>query len=544
MKTDVDGVQSYYTIDDKPLGEKNPKWLQDDYVKFIRFAQWKIAQSGEGIIGFITNHSYIDNPTFRGMRQSLMKTFNEIYILNLHGNAKKREKSPGGSKDENVFDIQQGVAIALFVKRKNETGCKVYYSEIWGQREQKYNWLSNNSFKSTGWKEVHPSSPFYFFTIRNEEGKEVYEKCPKINEIFNNNNTGICTKRDALVIDFEKDTLLKRIRTFADASLNDELISKIFNLKLKDKDRWDLKEARKFLINCNNLEDYIFRVKYRPFDSRWIFYHDAVVARRVFDIMKNLINENNFALVTQRQTYSLDFKHVFVTDAMSDLNYISNLGGGSVFPLYIYKSSEKDPLFSDKPHPQEKVPNLNPDLMAKLKETYSADITPEQIFYYIYAVLYSNVYRTKYAEFLKIDFPRVPFTADFNLFMKLSKLGEELVSLHLLKSPKLDNPIAKYGGKGNDAVVKVQYNESEKRVYINANNYFENVEPEVYSYYIGGYQVLNKWLKDRVGHILSLFEIETYCKIVTALSETLTLQSQIELLYPEVEKSLISFAGA
>ena len=547
LKTDVDGVQSYYLIDDKPLGEKNPKWLQDDYVKFIRFAQWKIAQSGEGIIGFITNHSYIDNPTFRGMRQSLMKTFNEIYILNLHGNAKKREKSPDGSKDENVFDIQQGVAIALFVKRKNETGSKVYYSEIWGQREQKYNWLSNNSFKSTGWKEVHPSSPFYFFTIRNEEGKEVYGKFISVKDIFKINGVGIVTARDEFVIDRDKEALKIRIANFIKSELSDDELHEFF--RINKKKGWSIRKAHDELqkINDSELENYIMPILYRPFDLRWIFYHDAIVWRTVKVIMQNMLAGENLGLITVRQVAEGTFSHVLVSENIIESCVVSNRTReiNSLFPLYLYPSSNKDNLFKEEcneTQPKEKVPNLNPELMAKLRGTYLADVTPEQIFYYIYAVLYSNIYRTKYAEFLKIDFPRVPFTADFNLFMKLSDLGEELVSLHLLKSPKLDNPIAKYGGKGNDAVVKVQYNESEKRVYINANNYFENVEPVVYSYYIGGYQVLNKWLKDRVGRILSLSEIETYCKIVTALSETLALQSQLDSLYPEVEKTILEVA--
>ncbi|MCL0085022.1 N-6 DNA methylase, partial [Thermodesulfovibrionales bacterium] len=170
-------IRSYYEVDEKPLRERNPKWLQDDYVKFIRFAQWKIDQAGEGVLGFITNHSYLDNPTFRGMRQSLMNSFNEIYILDLHGNSLKKEKCPDGSKDKNVFDIQQGVAIALFLKKKEKISadytdlkkkCTVYHSEIWGLREDKGKWLLKNDIKTTKWKEVSPKSEFYLFVSRDE----------------------------------------------------------------------------------------------------------------------------------------------------------------------------------------------------------------------------------------------------------------------------------------------------------------------------------------------------------------------------------------
>ena len=180
-------IKAYYHVDGKPLGEKNPKWLQDDYVKFIRFAQWKIDTAGEGVLGFITNHSYLDNPTFRGMRQSLMQSFDEIYILDLHGNSLKKEKCPDGSKDENVFDIQQGVAIALFIKKKG-IKKKISHSEVWGLREKKYNWLNKNDITTTRWKTIKPKSEFYLFIPRDERLLETYERYPKVTNIFPFNN--------------------------------------------------------------------------------------------------------------------------------------------------------------------------------------------------------------------------------------------------------------------------------------------------------------------------------------------------------------------
>ncbi|RLG99881.1 DNA methyltransferase, partial [Candidatus Bathyarchaeota archaeon] len=226
-------IKAYYTVDGKPLGEKNPKWLQDDYVKFIRFAQWKINEAGEGILGFITNHSYLDNPTFRGMRQSLMESFNEIHLLDLHGNSLKKERCPDGSKDENVFDIRQGVVIALFIKKKDEEGVKVFHTDLWGLREDKYGWLLENDVKTTEWEKLNPHSDFYLFIPRDEELLEQYEKYWKVTDIFPVNSVGIVTARDKFVFDFEKETLKKRIEMFRNLSLSDDIISQKFGLKDK-----------------------------------------------------------------------------------------------------------------------------------------------------------------------------------------------------------------------------------------------------------------------------------------------------------------------
>ena len=240
----VDGSKDggYYSVDGKSLGERNPKWLQDDYVKFIRFAQWKIDQAGEGVLGFITNHSYLDNPTFWGMRQSLLNSFNEIYILDLHGNTLKKEKCPDGSKDENVFDIRQGVSIALFIKKRNTTSLpplakggkggfdlKIYHSEIWGLREKKYTWLLANDIEATKWQKLSPKSDLYLFIPRDEKLSRSYEKYPKINDIFQVNSVGIVTARDNFVIDRNMESLKRRIRMFVDEKMPDEIISQTFN---------------------------------------------------------------------------------------------------------------------------------------------------------------------------------------------------------------------------------------------------------------------------------------------------------------------------
>lgn len=543
LKEDIDGIQSYYKIDGEPLNEKNPKWLQDDYVKFIRFAQWKIANAGEGIIGFITNHSYLDNPTFRGMRQSLMNTFNEIYIFDLHGNSLKKEQAPDGGKDENVFDIQQGVSIALFVKKKKENHSKIFYSEVWGLREQKYDYLLTHTFQSTVWQELKLTSPYYFFVPRKEEGKEIYEKGMKVNEIFEISSVGIITARDEFVIDDDKNVLLNKIRMFRGSKYSDEELHEFF--KINKKKGWSIRKAWNSLqmLKDNELEDYIKTILYRPFDKQHIFFHGKFVERSRKEVMSHMLAGENLGLITVRQVAEGIFNHAFVSNTIVESRItLSNKGIGYLFPLYLYSSKSKpskNEMFSTGETSKiSRIPNIKKEIFEMLTNYYGQTPTPEEIFYYIYAVLYSNIYRTKYAEFLKIDFPRIPFTKDYETFSKLSILGEELVNLHLLKSQKLSTPIAKYSGTGEDTVEKVKYIESEHRVYINLNKYFENIAPEVFAYQIGGYQVLNKWLKDRTGRILTLFEIEQYCKIVTALFETIELQKQIDEVYKKVEDIL------
>jgi predicted helicase len=542
--------EGYYKVDGKPLGEKNPKWLQDDYVKFIRFAQWKIDQAGEGVLGFITNHSYLDNPTFRGMRQSLMKSFNEIYILDLHGNTLKKEKCPDGSKDENVFDIKQGVAIALFIKKKGnppipplEKGgkggfdSKVYHSEIWGLREKKYDWLLRNDNKNTKWKTLFPKSEFYLFIPREEKLLESYEKHPKITEVFPLNGVGMTTARDHFVIDNDKNTLLNRIRLFKNSKYSDEELHSFFQINKKK--GWSIRKAWNMLqpISDSDLNKFIFPVQYRPFDVQWIFYHDSVVWRTVKRVMLHMIQEN-LGLITARSNKSKQMNHFFCTRNMMETKCGESTTQSCLFPLYLYP----DDLFSYKKvneKKRQKGPNIKPELLKAITNVYKKEVTPEEMFSYIYSVLHANIYRTKYAEFLRIDFPRIPFTKDYKLFYKMGKFGKELVDLHLLKSKEIDPPIAKFKGKGEHKVEKVTYKDG--KVLINKDQYFEEITEEVWKYQIGGYQVCDKWLKDRKGRRLSLEDIKHYCKVITAIGKTIEIQKAIDNLYPEIEKEIIEF---
>jgi DNA-binding MarR family transcriptional regulator len=568
-----DEVRAYYQVDGKPLGEKNPKWLQDDYVKFIRFAQWKIDRAGEGILGFITNHSYLDNPTFRGMRRSLMDSFDEIYILDLHGNSLKKEKCPDGSKDENVFDIQQGVAVGIFVKRKKsltptlshgereqninprplgEGGRRpgegiVYHADLWGLREKKYDTLQKHDVRNTKWSELKPKSDFYLFVPRDETLANEYEKYWKVTDIFPVNSVGIVTSRDAFAIDNDKEALKRRIRQFRDKNMPDEVI--LYAFGLKDTSNFNLKDTREKVSKDRDWEDSVTQILYRPFDVRWIFYHDEVIERPRRDVMGHMLQEN-LGLITVRQVAEGVFDHAYVADSIVESRItLSNKGIAYIFPLYLYSTQEKPKksrstgtlmmLFEPQAEYQVKRPNISPRLIEQLKASFKKTPSPEEIFHYIYAILYSETYRTKYAEFLKIDFPRIPFTSDYELFSKLSDLGKSLADLHLMKSPDLDDTIAKFEGKGKDIVEKPRYDADERRVYINETVYFESIPPEVWQYRIGGYQVCDKWLKDRKGKKLE-GEFKHYLRIITAIQKTIEVQGEIDEVYIGVEKDTVS----
>ncbi|MDI6802762.1 MAG: N-6 DNA methylase [Bacteroidota bacterium] len=544
-------IETYKKVNGEPLGEKNPKWLQDDYVKFIRFAQWKIDQIGEGILGFITNHSYLDNPTFRGMRQSLMNSFDEIYLLDLHGNSLKKEKAPDGSKDENVFDIQQGVAIGLFVKKKKYKGeKKIFHADLWGLREQKYKKLTTVNLKTVKWKQLQPSSPLYLFVPRDEKRLIKYQSYPSIPEIFPVNSVGIVTARDSFVIDFDRRELERRIAQFRESSLEDIFVEKTYDLK--DTGAWKLRDARKVLSKDEDWKDHFTRLLYRPFDIREIFYHDALVDRSRKEVMQHML-EKNVGLITRRQMLpGLPCNYFFVSDSLISDGVIrsDNRGGESLFPLYLYPERKKSKsgsgmtmmLFEPEvPYGTGKrVPNIAPKIFETLQLAYKRKLSPEDIFYYIYGVLYSNAYRQKYAEFLKTDFPRVPFTSNYKVFKSFAEKGEELVALHLLKSKKLGKPITHCEGEGDNRVEKVTYDDKKKRVYFNPSQYFAGVAKEVWEYHIGGYQVAEKWLKDRKGRVLSSEEVSHYCKVVTALAQTIKLQGGLDELFKEVEKNTLN----
>lgn len=530
--------------------ERNIQPLSDDYIKFIRFAQWKIDKSGKGIIGMITNNSYLSGLIHRGMRKNLLESFNEIYILNLHGNSRIGEKCPDGSKDENVFDIQQGVSISLFIKGKEQKGFgKVFYQDVYGLHEKKYAYLNKYDVTSIKWTKLQPVEPYYFFLKKDFSEQATYSKFLSIQDIFVQSSTGVKTNRDHFLVDFNRKVLERRIQSMRDNKLDDKLFGKTYNLT--DGNYWNTARERAKVRDNENWPNQFYKYSYRPFDTRFIFYQPNLIeigrGGASKEIMRQFFKEN-IGICLTRQLSTLNFLHVFVTDNITDMCFISikTKETGYVFPLYIYKQKDNPVkkslssvmmLFEPAAEYLVKKPNLSPALVEKLTKEFKKSPTPEQIFYYIYAVLYSNIYRTKYAEFLKIDFPRISFTKDYKLFIKMGQYGEKLIDLHLLKSPELDSPIARFQGKGKNKVEKLRYEKG--KLHINNDQYFEGITPEVWEYQICGYQICDKWLKDRKGRALSLEDVERYCKVVGAIQRTIEIQKKIDNIYPEVEKEIL-----
>ncbi|HHT9126050.1 MAG TPA: type ISP restriction/modification enzyme [Candidatus Brocadiia bacterium] len=527
--------------------ERNIQPLSDDYIKFIRFAHWKIDKAGKGVIGMITNNSYLSGLIHRGMRRRLLESFNEIYILNLHGNSRIGEKCPDGSKDENVFDIQQGVSIALFIKDKKQKGLgNIYYQDVYGPCEKKYEYLNRHSVDSIKWKKLKPFYPHYFFVVKDFSQQTEYDKFLSIREIFVKSSSGVITHRDHFVTGFTQEDIKQRMRTFT-SNLSDELVR--HGLDLKDTHDFKLKEMREKLKKEKNWQEFIVPYSYRPFDNRYICYMPELIDRDRYDVMQHFTKENLGLSVMRQYLYEpvKIYNYVFCVNKISDARlFISNRGHGFVFPLYLY-SEKSNPhkrsfgsnmmIFEQAAEYEVKKPNLSPAVIEQLTRALKKTPTPEQIFFYIYAIFYSNIYRTKYAEFLKIDFPRVPFTKDYKLFMKMVEYGERLVNLHLLKSSEFDPPVAKFQGKGDNKVGKVRY--EKELLFINKDQYFEGIKSEVWQYQIGGYQVCDKWLKDRKERRLSLDDIKHYCKIVTTFTRTIETQDAINKLYPKIEGELL-----
>lgn len=503
----------------KNLNEKNIQPLSDDYIKFIRFAEYFIEKNKTGIVAMITNNSFIDGITHRQMRKHLLETFDEIYVLDLHGNAKKKETAPDGSKDENVFDIMQGVSISIMVK-KNEvkkSDCVVKFYELYGTRESKFISLNKLNIDLISWQLLEIQDQNHFFTKKEFNSSLGYETGININELFIISGTGVKTNRDNLLVEFTPENLLKKMEIIK----NTDSIAEINNLlQLKEGKYWNTNREKEKILT-NKVKEYKEHAYlYRPFDNRWIYYQPNLIeigrggaSKR---IMSNMFYKN-LCLISTRQLSTFNFQHVFVTQIISDMCSISlqTKETSYAFPLYIYSEDGS------------KNSNLKQESIEKI-EKIAGTVTPEEILDYIYAVLHSPSYREKYKEFLKIDFPRIPYPKDKNSFKELVKLGTELRLLHLMESPKLNKFITTYDIEGSNAVEKVSYQDG--KVSINSKQYFGNVTETAWNFYIGGYQPAQKWLKDRKGRTLSNEDIVHYQKIIIALTETDRIMKEIDIV--------------
>jgi predicted helicase len=520
----TDLLGAYYFVEGKPLKEANSKWLQDDYVKFIRLGQYEIQRSGVGVLSFITNHGYIDNPTFRGMRSDFLKHFRSLYISDLHGNTKKKERSEDGSSDDNVFDIQQGVAIFAAVRSFAGSEGSVNHCNLRGAREHKYRVLSANSITTMSWREVEPATPFWLFVPQDVNLREEYESGVSFVENAPECSLGILTKRDSLLVDFSRNAVFKKVEQFADNAISDSTIAEQFGLPLADKDTWNLRTARR--ASRPPSESFVRRLVYRPFDFRYVYYHEVLVARMNRRVLGHLdAYRNNLGIILGRQgmaTGSDQWDVCYVCDALVDQN-VFRRGGGTVFPLHLTRREGDLDLGKGLVNLSQRIEGY----FAKLADC------PEDIFHYAYSVFHSLAYRNRYAEFLKIDFPRLPITSNRSLFRALARVGGELVALHLLKSSKLVNLNSTFIGSKNPEVERVSY--AGHSVWLNKEQTcgFKGVPEAVWNFHIGGYQVCEKWLKDRKGRTLSKDDIAHYNKIVVALSETIRLMKKIDEVIDE-----------
>lgn len=510
-------IRDYFYLDGILLEEKNSKWLQDDYVKFIRFAQDKMENVKEGIVGIITNHSFLDNPTFRGMRKSLMNTFNIMYFIDLHGNKRKMEKAPEDEEDENVFDIEQGVSISILIKKEGLKNA-IYRSDFWGKRVAKYKKLLDVDFKDIQWTKILPEKPYYIFRHQDNNLKKVYDKFYSIKDIFMDSGVGITTAHDEFVTAKSKSILLNRFDDFKKSNRDADLLYQKFNVRKKK--GWDILLGWDNLQKIDDLQSLIKPFIYRPFDKRFIFYEDKLVWRTVKKIMQNFFYDN-IALCCSRQVKN-DFRHCFVIDSINNFNILDIAGGfgsGFTFPLYIYEGRNlinKEDI--------NKKENFKVSFREYVDQLYRFSYTPEQLLGYIYSVLNSTFFRKKYLDFLKIDFPKIPFIQSRNIFEKLSIIGQELIQAHLLKNIKnYDN--GNFVGKGNNKIQELRFEKD--RLFINKDQYFDLVPREVFNFLIGGHQVLFKYIKDRINETITLSEIENIENIIKVLKYTI---EQIEII--------------
>lgn len=510
--------------------EKNPKWLLDDYVKFIRFAQSKIDSQKSGIFAFISNNGFLDNPTFRGMRYSLMQSFDKIYILNLHGNTRKKEKAPDGSKDDNVFDIMQGVSINIFIKQNSKAkNTKIYYYDLYGKRKDKYEFLYENDLNSIQWTLIKNNEPFYLFLPQNNDLLEEYNQGISVKDIFMLSSTGICTQRDSVAIQKTKQDIVNLVNDFC--KLNEITLKKKYNIEEDGRD-WQLSRA---INSVKNTKGAFKQIAYRPFEFCWTYYNGESRAFMSYprdEVMEHFLENENIGLICDRGTKLNDLSNIFISDTLIDLHLVGS--GSYIFPLYLYPTTrskkflkKENPNFNEKNFTS-KIANFKESFRVFIDDLYKEKFSPEHILGYIYAVLFHKIYREKYLDFLKVDFPKIPFVKDKNTFKNLSKLGLKLINLHLLKNDALDSNVGEALFKDiknkNFKIQKIKYDKTKKELFINESLYFSKVSLEIYEFKIGGFVVLDKYLK---SHKEEEIDHKHFTLIIQTLNATLKIQNEI-----------------
>lgn len=520
------------------LKERNPKAINDDYVKFIRYSQHYIEKNGSGILAFINPHGFLDNPTFRGMRWHLLKTYDKIYTIDLHGNSKKKEICPDGSVDENVFDIMQGVAITFFIKTTKTINklAEVYHYDLYGKRNEKYKFLNDSKLQNIKFNHLPNIEPMYFMVEKDFSTIKDYQKGFLLSDLFIKSGMGIATGNDKEFISINKKDIEERF------------------------------EGHK----------HIKTIDYRLFDKRHIYYDNDKIERGREKLMFHLLDKKNIGLISLKRVRNNLTSKFGIVNHIVDKSIISTLDNGYVFPLYQYVKNNNQKTLEDAPA---RTPNLNPDIVNAIAETLGLAFVPDHnpsvianavqqshshkeiatslrprndktlftpldLLDYIYAVLHSPTYRETYKEFLKIDFPRVPYPKDVKTFWNLVALGSELRQIHLLETSKVEEYITSYDMADNAETdhnvitTKIGKNDwkiinQDKqlgRIWINESKYFNNIPLTAWEFYIGGYQPAQKWLKDRRERELNYEDILHYQKIIVALTETDRLMTAIDAI--------------
>lgn len=522
----ISNLINNYKKDHKGKAIPNTKWVNNDYVKFIRFGEYFIQRNGQGLLTYITDNSFLDSLSFNGMRHHLLRTFDKIYIINLHGNSKIKETTPDGTPDENVFNIMQGVSISIFVKAPNtapkEQLAEVYYYDLYGKRTEKFAFLDENSLNTIPFNHLTMVEPHYFFTPKDFSLQDKYDDFFSIKDLFIKGGVGICSKRDDTAIQFTKEAITQVVKDFND--LDEATLKSKYPSEVKESRDKKTVFAKANIQKMGIKDNYLQPITYRPFDIRWTYFTNqskGFLAYPTYEIMQHFIKGENLALVVSKQTVE-DFRHIFVTKNIANLNLTgiaARYGAGYVFPLYLYEegTTEEGQTLKMDFH-SKKIPNLNPEILKKLGGN------PLTAFDYCYGVLHDKNYREQYKEFLKIDFPRIPYPKDNEELQHYATIGKHLRELHLLESPQLQTLITSFPIVGTNSITEIKWVNTEQKdkgnVYINDTQYFADVPLKAWEAYIGGYQPAQKWLKDRKGQTLTYNDIIHYQQMIVALQKT------------------------
>lgn len=540
-----DWIQKLLEDYKKGLNEKSYNSLSDDYVKFIRYGQHYVEKNGSGILAYISNNSFIDGLVFRRMRKNLLETFDKIYIIDLHGNTRKKEKTPDGLIDNNVFDIMAGVSINIFIKKETKSKKKsgeLFHFDLYGKREAKYDFLNNNEIASIKWNKLKPQKPNYFFIPKDYDLLEKYSQGFRLNDLFIESNAGLATEFDQLAIQNSKKDAENLLAALKEKS-SEEIIN-LYGFDLKK-----ISKVDKAIKDIKTNQSIVTTIDYRPFDLKHTIYtglSNGIMGRPRHGIMRHLLKPN-ISLLTCRQQTSFNFQHAFVSKNISERCSVSLQTGevNYIFPLYLYITQDglnsNDDNFERIPNfKKEGIEEFSKRIESIFEEEESDSVntySPIDIMDYIYSVLYSPSYRKEYNEFLKTDFPRIPYPKDKTTFRQLVQLGKEIREMHLMESSKSGDYETSYPVDGNNRVTRkitktdIGYEAKDNisgRVWINDQQYFDNVSLIAWEFYIGGYQPAQKWLKDRMGRTLEFDDILHYQKIIVALNETDRLMKEID----------------